>query len=183
MNLTDHFLISMPDVTDPYFAKSLIYIAEHHERGALGLMVNRPLSLTFGAFLQKMDITLEKTEMSDLPVFLGGPVQPERGFVLHRPQGKWQSTLKISNDLGLTASRDILHALSEKGAPADFLVVIGYSGWNAGQLESEIKRNAWLTLPADHGLMFDLPPEKRLGQAMQNLGISEVHFSAQAGHA
>jgi putative transcriptional regulator len=183
VNLTDHFLIAMPAMEDSFFAKTLVYIAEHNEQGALGLIVNRPIDMSVATLLEKIDVPLEAEGFADLPVFFGGPVQTDRGFVLHRPLGAWQSTLAVNPHVGLTSSRDVLQALARDGQPRDVMVTLGYSGWSAGQLEQELVQNAWLTVRADPRILFDLPFEGRLASAMETLGISFTHLAAGVGHA
>ena len=183
INLTDHFLIAMPAMDDPFFSKSLIYIAEHNTQGALGVIVNRPLDMNLAALLEKTDLPTEAANLAKIPVFFGGPVQTDRGFVLHRPLGEWHSTLKVTDEIGLTSSRDVLQAIGASGEPRDVLVTLGYAGWAAGQLEQELLDNAWLTVPADMAIVFDLPPEERLVAAMQKLGVDFANLSEVAGHA
>ena len=183
VNLTDHFLIAMPTLEDPYFANSLVYVCEHNENGALGIIVNRPLDLDLAGLFEKIDIKLENTGLAKLPVYFGGPVQLDRGFVLHRPVGKWQSTLAVNGDVGLTSSRDVLASVGSAGLPSEIIVTLGYAGWSAGQLEEEIAQNSWLTVAAKPSILFDLPPEERLPAAMQKLGISFSQLSDVAGHA
>ena len=184
VNLTDHFLIAMPAMQDPYFANSLVYICEHNDRGALGIIVNRPIDLTISGLFEKIDIPFTQTgELAAAPVYFGGPVQLDRGFVLHRPHGDWQSSLHVNPDVALTSSRDVLTAVASSGEPAELLVVLGYAGWDAGQLENELADNAWLTVPASADILFDLPPDARLPAAMSRLGISFTQLSDVAGHA
>lgn len=183
VNLTDHFLIAMPTLEDPYFANALVYICEHNENGALGIIVNRPIDLDLAGLFEKIEIKLENDHVAKLPVYFGGPVQLDRGFVLHRPVGFWQSTLSVNGDVGLTSSRDVLQAVAGGQHSTDILVSLGYSGWEAGQLEDEIGQNSWLTVPAQASILFDLPPEERLPAAMQKLGISFSQLSDVAGHA
>ena len=183
VNLTDNFLIAMPSLEDPYFANSLVYICEHTENGALGIIVNRPIDLNLAGLFDKIDLKLEHEALAQLPVYFGGPVQLDRGFVLHRPLGQWQSTLSVNAEIGLTSSRDVLAAVGSTGAPSEILVSLGYAGWEAGQLEDELGRNSWLTVPAQASILFDLPPEERLPAAMQKLGISFSQLSDVAGHA
>lgn len=183
VNLTHQFLIAMPAMTDPYFAKALVYVCEHNEQGALGLIVNRPIDLTLAALFEKVDLPLQTTEMANLPVYFGGPVQTDRGFVLHTPRGEWQSSLRVTEEIALTSSKDILSAIGAQGEPSDIIMALGYSGWGAGQLESELGQNAWLTVPADAAILFGLPPEERLAAAMQKLGISFSQLADTAGHA
>ena len=183
VNLTDNFLIAMPTLEDPYFSNALIYICEHNENGALGIIVNRPIDMNLAGLFDKIDIKLAAENLANLPVYFGGPVQLDRGFVLHRPIGKWQSTLAVNSEVGLTSSRDVLNSVGSAGLPAEIIVTLGYSGWDAGQLESELAQNSWLTVPAKAEILFDLPPEERLPAAMQNLGISFTQLSDVAGHA
>jgi len=184
VNLTDHFLIAMPAMSDPYFSGTLVYICEHSENGAMGVIVNRPIDMTLSVLYEKIDLSLEIPELADLPVYFGGPVQLDRGFVLHRPAGNWQSTLPVlGKDVGLTSSRDVLTALGKGGEPRDVIVTLGYAGWGAGQLEDEMGQNAWLSLPAKHDILFSMLPEERLPAAMQDLGISFSQLSEVAGHA
>ena len=183
VNLTDNFLIAMPAMEDPYFSNSLVYVCEHNENGALGIIVNRPIDMNLAGLLEKIDIKLEAESLADLPVYFGGPVQLDRGFVLHRPVGKWQSTLAVNGDVGLTSSRDVLASVGSAGLPSEIIVTLGYAGWSAGQLEEEIAQNSWLTVAAKPSILFDLPPEERLPAAMQKLGISFSQLSDVAGHA
>lgn len=183
VNLTDNFLIAMPTLEDPYFANALVYVCEHNENGALGIIVNRPIDMNLASLFEKIDIKLESHQLADLPVYFGGPVQLDRGFVLHRPVGHWQSTLAVNGEVGLTSSRDVLTSVGQQGDPSEILVTLGYSGWDAGQLEEELAQNSWLTVPAQAGILFDLPPEERLPAAMQQLGVSFTQLSDVAGHA
>lgn len=182
-NLTDHFLIAMPAMADPRFARTLTYIAEHNERGALGIIVNRPLDIDLATLFERVDLPLDLDNLAAHPVYFGGPVQTDRGFVLHRPIGAWHSTLAVTEDVGLTSSRDILQSIGSLGHPADILVSLGYAGWAAGQLEQELIDNAWLTVAADPAILFDLPAEARLAAAMEKLGISFATLIETAGHA
>lgn len=183
INLTNHFLIAMPGMVDPYFAHSLTFICEHNESGALGIVVNKPIDLTLHGLFEQVGLTLDRADLMQLPVYFGGPVQMDRGFVLHRPCGSWQSSLLINSELAFTTSKDILQAISEGGGPDELLVSLGYAGWEAGQLEAEIAANGWLSVEADHSIMFDLPPEERLAAAMERLGIDLLSLSDQVGHA
>lgn len=186
VSLTHHFLIAMPAMADPSFSRSLAYICEHNEQGALGIIVNRPLDMPLATLFDRVNIPLEghaAAELGAMPVYFGGPVQTDRGFVLHRPLGHWQSTLEVHEDIGLSSSRDILEAMGSTGEPADILVTLGYAGWSAGQLEWELGQNAWLTVAADAQILFGLPPEERLAAAMQLLGVDYTNLSEVAGHA
>lgn len=183
VNLTDNFLIAMPTLEDPYFSNSLIYICEHNANGALGIIVNRPIDMNLAGLFEKIDIKLAAENLAKLPVYFGGPVQLDRGFVLHRPIGHWQSTLAVNSEIGLTSSRDVLNSVGSAGLPTEIIVTLGYSGWDAGQLEDELAQNSWLTVPAKAEILFDMPPEERLPAAMQKLGISFTQLSDIAGHA
>ena len=183
VNLTNHFLIAMPNMADPHFAKSLTYICEHNEQGALGVVVNRPTEMTLATLFEQVDIPLQNEALSRLPVYFGGPVQVDRGFVLHSPLGEWQSTLAVSSEIGLTTSKDILQAVARGEGPGKLLVTLGYAGWAPDQLESELAQNAWLTVQAKPDVIFDVPAEERLPAAMQLLGIDFASLSEQAGHA
>jgi putative transcriptional regulator len=183
VDLTHHFLIAMPAMVDPYFSRTLTFICEHNEQGALGLVVNRPIDMTLTALLERLNLDIGTHPLQDTPVYFGGPVQTDRGFVLHTPVGEWSSTLQVRSRIGLTTSRDILEAVSHGNGPDRLLVTLGYSGWAAGQLEHEILQNAWLTVEARESIIFDLPPEERLPAAMELLGVSYATLSDEAGHA
>jgi len=185
VNLTHHFLIAMPAMVDPNFARTLTYVCEHNAEGALGIVVNRPTDMDLGTLFERVDIRLETggRGFAAMPVYFGGPVQTDRGFVLHRPTGSWQSTISVADDIALTSSRDILQAMSESGQPGEVLVTLGYAGWSAGQREWELSQNAWLTVAADPRILFDVPAEERLPAAMQLLGIDFASLSEVAGHA
>jgi putative transcriptional regulator len=183
VNLTHHFLIAMPNMADPNFAHTLTYVCEHNPDGALGLVVNRPIEMTLSALLEQIDVRTGSSAHGSQPVMFGGPVQVDRGFVLHRPLGNWQSTLAISDEMGLTTSKDILEAVGRGEGPRDLLVSLGYAGWSAGQLEQELAANAWLTVAADPNVLFDLPAEERLPAAMRLLGIDLSQLSEDVGHA
>ena len=183
INLTDHFLIAMPAMADPNFSRTLTYIAEHNENGAMGVIVNRPTDMRLATLFERVEIALEHHEFDDLPVYFGGPVQSDRGFVLHRPAGNWHSSLTVNESVGLTSSRDVLQSLASAGEPSEILVALVYASWSAGQLEHELAQNAWLTVPADLSLVFQLPAEERLAAAMQLLGVDFAKLSDIAGHA
>ncbi|MGI8896290.1 MAG: YqgE/AlgH family protein [Casimicrobiaceae bacterium] len=183
LNLTAHFLIAMPAMADPRFANTLTYVCEHNKDGALGIVINRPIDMTLSSLFDQINVPLKNNPLGGAPVHFGGPVQIDRGFVLHRPLGNWQSTLAISDDLGLTTSKDVLEALARGEGPKDVFVSLGYAGWSAGQLEQELAQNAWLTVEANADVLFDVPPEQRLPAAMQLLGIDFAQLSEGAGHA
>ncbi|HVB47159.1 MAG TPA: YqgE/AlgH family protein [Burkholderiales bacterium] len=183
INLTRHFLIAMPNMGDPYFARSLTYLCEHNEQGALGVVVNRPIDMTLQALFGRLSLTLKDHELADAPIYFGGPVQTDRGFVLHTPAGSWQSTLRVGDAIGLTTSKDILEAVGRGEGPRRLLVTLGYAGWSPGQLEHELAQNAWLTVEARDAIIFDLPAEERLAAAMELLGIDFARLADEAGHA
>ncbi|MBV8503562.1 MAG: YqgE/AlgH family protein [Paucibacter sp.] len=187
IDLTNQFLIAMPGMTDDSFAGTVIYLCEHNENGALGLVINKPISLTLGNLFEKVDLALPENELASSPVFYGGPVQTERGFVLHEPLdaegGHYNATLAVPGGLEMTTSRDVLEALAGGAGPRKLLVTLGYSGWAAGQLEEEIGRNGWLTVDATPEIIFDTPIELRYEKALGLLGIDPRMLSMDAGHA
>jgi putative transcriptional regulator len=187
VSLANHFLIAMPAMVDPNFARTLTYICEHNADGAIGIIINRPMEMTLASLFERVNIELEPGEpqqrFAGLPVYFGGPVQTDRGFVLHRPGGNWQSTLNVNAEIALTSSRDVLQMMGSTGEPAQVLVSLGYAGWTAGQLEWELAQNAWLTVEADPSVIFSTPSEERLPAAMQLLGVDFANLSEVAGHA
>ena len=183
INLTNHFLIAMPAMTDPFFAKSLTYVCEHNEQGAMGIVVNRPISLTLSELFAQINMPLKQSELDDMPIHFGGPVQTDRGFVLHDAGGNWQSTLQVNDKVELTTSKDILQAVGEGLGPRHLLVTLGYAGWSEGQLEQELADNAWLSVLASEHILFDLPAEEKLSAAMALLGVDYATLSEEAGHA
>lgn len=187
VSLANHFLIAMPAMADPNFSRTLTYVCEHNADGAIGIIINRPMEMTLASLFERVDIELEEGEprqrFGALPVYYGGPVQTDRGFVLHRPGGSWQSTLNVNSEIALTSSRDVLQMMGSAGEPAQVLVSLGYAGWSAGQLEWELAQNAWLTVEAEPAVIFGLPPEERFAAAMQLLGVDFANLSEVAGHA
>jgi putative transcriptional regulator len=183
IDLTHHFLIAMPNMVDPHFSRSLTYICEHNDQGALGVVVNRPIDLTLQALFERLSLRLRERDLAGLPVYYGGPVQTDRGFVLHAPAGDWQATLRVGESIGLTTSKDILEAVGRGEGPERLLVTLGYAGWSAGQLEHEIGQNAWLTVEARDGIIFETPVEERLPAAMELLGVDFARLQDEAGHA
>lgn len=187
IDLTNQFLIAMPGMVDENFAGSVVYLCEHNERGALGLVINRPTDLRLGQLFEKVELTLQRPGLAEQPVFFGGPVQPERGFVLHERSGDddpgYQSTLRIPGGLAMTTSKDVLEALADGAGPQRVLVTLGYSGWQAGQLEDEIGRNGWLSVGADPIILFDTPAAQRYERALALLGVDPRMLSQEAGHA
>lgn len=182
-NLTNHFLIAMPQLADPNFFQTVTYICEHNEEGAMGIIINRPVDISLGEILEHMDISAEPSEHTKKMVYMGGPVQPERGFVLHKPHATWDSTLPITDHISITTSRDILLAIAKQTGPEQYLIALGYAGWGAGQLEREIVDNAWLSGPADDRILFDLPNEQRWSAAAALLGVDLNLISGRPGHA
>lgn len=183
VNLTHHFLIAMPAMNDPHFSNSLTFICEHNDQGAIGVVVNRPIDMTLHALLQQIEITPASDACKLTPIHYGGPVQIDRGFVLHQPAGEWQSTLKVSDQIGLTTSKDILQAVASGNGPPQILVTLGYAGWAPGQLEHELAQNAWLTVDADPSIFFQTPAEQRYQAGLKLLGIDLAMLSGDAGHA
>ena len=192
INLTNHFLIAMPGIEDGTFARSVVYVCEHSERGALGLIINKPGSISMADLFEKVDLPLARAELGGQPVFQGGPVQTERGFVLHEPitaeglppdESIYASTLTVPGGLEMTTSKDVLEALSNGGGPRRVLITLGYSAWSEGQLESEIAGNSWLTVDADTSLIFDAPIELRYERALALLGLQAWMLSPDVGHA
>lgn len=187
IDLANQFLIAMPGMADDAFAGSVIYMCEHNEKGALGLVINKPIALTLGSLFEKVELSPPQQGLADTPVFYGGPVQTERGFVLHEPldaKGRhYNATLAVPGGLEMTTSRDVLEALSNGAGPKRILVTLGYSGWAAGQLEEEIGRNGWLTVDASPDIIFDTPVELRYERALGLLGVDPRMLSQEAGHA
>ncbi len=182
-SFTDHFLIAMPSLDDPNFQRSVTYICEHNADGALGIVINRPTDVSLGELLEHTDIETSITGVADRTVFMGGPVQQDRGFVLHTPGGEWDSTLAVSPQAAVTTSRDILAAIARADGPERYMVALGYAGWGAGQLEQEMAENAWLCGPASADILFDLPVEQRWQAAAALLGVDLALLSSDTGHA
>ncbi len=187
LQLADHFLIAMPSMLDPIFGGTVVYVCEHHAGGALGMIINRPTDMTMDVLFERLELSLEisphGTSPAVQPVLFGGPVQVERGFVLHAPDDSFTSSLKVSGDVALTTSRDVLEAVAEGRGPQRLIVTLGCAGWSAGQLEDEILRNGWLTVKADPSILFDTPIEARFVAAMHLLGIDPNRLTGDVGHA
>jgi putative transcriptional regulator len=191
LDLTNHFLIAMPSMLDPIFGGSVVYLCEHNKNGALGVVINKPTDMTMDVLFDRISLKLEIVADADefrpstitRPVMFGGPVQIERGFVLHSPSATFSSTLMVTPDIGLTTSKDVLEAVAHGDGPPQVLVSLGCSGWSAGQLEEEIGRNGWLTVAADPAIIFDLPYEERFVAALKLLGIDPVMLTAESGRA
>ena len=202
INWSQHFLIAMPGMEDPGFARSVVYICEHNEHGALGLCINKSLGITMSELFEQIQSPLKRNDLQDQPVCWGGPVQPERGFILH-PQHqqetsddelapddaadatRWHytSSLRTPDGLQMTTSRDIIEALAEGNGPAQLLAALGYSSWGQGQLEDEVRHNSWLTVPANPALIFDTPLDMRYTRAIELLGFDPGNLTHQAGTA
>ncbi len=192
INLTNHFLIAMPSLEDAMFGKSVVYVCEHSPRGALGLVINKPADIKMDVLFGKVDLDLKRQDLSGSPVFQGGPVQTERGFVLHEPifigearseESLYASTMTIPGGLEMTTSKDVLEALASGAGPRRVLVSLGYSAWGEGQLESELGENSWLTVDADPAVIFDTPVDQRYDRALALLGLQAWMISSQVGHA
>lgn len=192
INLTNHFLIAMPGLQDPLFEHSVVYLCEHSQRGAMGLVINKPCDIDLKSLFDKVDLPLNRPDLKNASVFFGGPVQTERGFVLHEAtfadhdqpeQPVYASTLAIPGGLEMTTSRDVLEAISSGSGPRKVLISLGYSAWGEGQLESELGDNSWLTVEADARLIFETPVAQRYAQALKLLGLEAWMLSPDAGHA
>ena len=182
-SLRDHFLLAMPSLAEGIFSHSITYICEHGESGAMGIVINQPLDLSVGEIFDHLQINSLR-DFSEEPVMAGGPVQIDHGFVLHRDSHEdWEASLRVTDEITLTTSRDILRAIAHGTGPREHLIALGYAGWSAGQLEQELAENSWLTLPADSDIIFSTPPDRRLGAAAAQLGIDMNLISADAGHA
>lgn len=181
-SLTNQFLLAMPALADDNFTRSVTLVCEHTENGALGIMINRPTNLTLSEIFIQLDLN-EKNTATTCPVHFGGPVQSERGLVLHEGIGNWEYTLPITDSLGLTTSRDILSAMADGTGPQSYLFALGYAGWAGGQLEHEIQQNSWLIVPASRKILFETPVEERWTRAAQMAGIDITRVSSEVGHA
>jgi len=184
-SLNNQFLIAMPELEDPNFSRTVTLICQHDQNGALGVIINRTVdSLSINDVLSQFSLPKPKSgRIGDQPIYVGGPVHNELGLVLHRGVGDWESTLKVGRQLGLTSSRDVLEAIALSRGPDDCLLVLGYAGWGAGQLDFEIRQNAWLTVPADPKIIFEIEVEQRWAQAATSLGVNITTLSGSAGHA
>jgi putative transcriptional regulator len=182
-SLTNHFLIAMPGLEDPNFSRTVTYVCEHSDEGAMGIIINRPMEIRLAEVLMQLDIETNLPEVADAAVYLGGPVQTDHGFVLHDGDERYDSTLAVTPDIRVTTSRDVLEAIAAGRGPAQRLVALGYAGWSGGQLEQELSTNAWLSGPADREILFSLPAGERWQAAAQLLGVDLNLLSGDAGHA
>jgi len=180
--LTNQFLVAMPSLTDPNFQHSVVYICEHSAESALGIIINRTTDIVLNDIFKQLSITAEAPHVGQQPVFQGGPIQMERGFVIHEPPGNWESTLTLS-DLGVTTSRDVLASMACGQGPQKTFVALGYAGWGAGQLETELAGNSWLSTPAKHSIIFETPVGQRWQAAAQLIGVDLSLLPEDAGHA
>src|SRR5450830_1226202 len=186
LNLANHFLIAMPSMQDPVFGGTVVYICEHNENGVLGVVINKPTDMTMEVLFDRIDLTISDSldpHVVSEPIMFGGPVQDDRGFVLHTPGARYSSSLTVTDQVAFTTSIDVLEAVAAGDGPERMLVSIGYSGWSPGQLEDEIGRNGWLTVAADPRVLFDLPVEERYNAAIKLLGIDPAMLALEAGHA
>lgn len=187
LKLEDHFLIAMPSMLDPIFGGTVVYLCEHNADGALGIIINKSTDMMLDSLLLKLDLRLEiehsPLPLSVKPVMFGGPVQIERGFVLHEPVGQFSSMLRVNDRIALTTSKDVLELVAAGEGPQQLMVSLGCAGWSAGQLEQEIARNGWLTVRADPAIIFEMPVEQRFAAAVKLLGFDPMMLTAQAGHA
>lgn len=183
LNVTDHFLIAMPGLGDPNFNRTVTYMCQHDSEGAIGIVINRPTELKLSELFKQMDVECEQENINEIPVFYGGPVQPECGFVLHEPRGDWEASLRVTDSIALTTSKDVLEAIANGQGPKRMVVALGYAGWGEGQLEREMVENSWLNAPAENRILFDLPTEQRWKSAAERMGIDIGLLSSTAGHA
>lgn len=180
--LNNQFIIAMPNLADPNFFHTVAYLCQHNEEGALGIVINRPMDMKLGEIFKQMDINVTVPASAEVPVFAGGPVQQERGFVVHTTGGDWHATMAVSESLSLTTSRDVLEAIAVGEGPEQYLIALGYAGWGAGQLEKEIMDNAWLNTPCGTQVLFDTPINLRWSAAASQIGIDINQLTAPAGH-
>jgi putative transcriptional regulator len=188
INLTGQFLIAMPAMTDPYFSKSVTYICTHNADGAMGIVVNRITDITIANLFEQIKLEANSPTLLEKTVHYGGPVQTERGFILHTPHLEYNSTVLVNNSIALTTSKDILEAVAQNNGPQKMLIALGYAGWTAGQLENEMAQNAWLSLETSlleeaHALIFDAPNHDKFDLAMGMMGLNLANLSHNAGHA
>ena len=181
--LRDHFLLAMPSLSEGIFSHSVTYICEHGESGAMGIVINQPLDIPIREILEQLEIGDIDPEASEAPIYIGGPVNGERGFVLHESGTQWDSTLSVEDGISVTTSRDILESIAHGDGPDKTLIALGYAGWASGQLEQELADNAWLAVPADKAIIFDLPAEERWDAAAADLGVDLTLLTSDTGHA
>lgn len=187
-SLSNHFLIAMPSLNDPNFEQSVSYICEHNDEGAMGIVINRPIDINFADLCEQLDIEVTDNEIANYPIFDGGPVEMDRGFILHTPLGEWESTIAVTKDIGLTMSQDIIEAIangysSDNNPPKHFIITLGYAGWSEDQIEEEIAGNTWLNVAATDKILFQTPIENRWTAAAASMGINLQTLSSDIGHS
>jgi len=186
MNLTNHLIIAMPGLADPIFEKTVSFICQHTEQGAMGLTINRPIAFSFSELLEQLNIPLSDNSLASTPVYLGGPVGTGHGFILHSNDtgpAVWEQTLTINEHISLTSSKDILQAIAHGEGPSEYLITLGYAGWSKGQIENEMTQNSWLNVPADNDIIFRTPSDQRWESAAMKLGVDIHLISGDIGHA
>lgn len=181
-NLTNHFLIAMPNMEDGNFSQSVTYICEHNDDGALGLTINRPSVISFNEIFSQLQLETPLPTQQQA-IYNGGPVQIDRGFILHSPIANWDSSLQVTDHIAVTTSKDIMHAIANNEGPEKIIIALGYAGWGAGQLEHEMSENTWLSCPATEEILFNTPTDKKWKAAALLLGIDLAFLSNQTGHA
>ena len=182
-SFSNHFLIAMPRLNEPSLSRSVVYVCEHHAEGTVGLIINRPMPFSLGLVFNQLQIEPVDSEKNSLPLLFGGPLQPERGFVIHRPFGHWQSSLMLRDGVTVTTSNDIIRAIASNHGPKDALVALGYAGWGEHQLEKEIMNDLWLVCPYKPELLYDVPFDERWEYAGSTIGVHMNHLSSSSGHA
>lgn len=183
LDLTNQFLIAMPTLEDPNFTRTVTYVCAHNQEGAMGIVINRPLNIELGEVLAQMQLESDDPHVNARQVFQGGPVHRDRGFIIHRPARDWGSTIRVTDEIAISTSREILAAISQGAGPDEVLIALGYAGWGAGQLEREMAQNAWLSGPANLDIIFHAPPEQRWERAAADMGIDVARLSTDVGHA
>ncbi|KKC99860.1 MULTISPECIES: YqgE/AlgH family protein [Photobacterium] len=187
MNLTNHFLVAMPSLQDPHFKRSVVYVCEHNDEGAMGIVINLPIDVSVGSMLEQIkverDLPVAHPASLEKPVMIGGPVASDRGFILHNSKEEYSSSLALTEEIKMTTSTDILPLLGTQNEPSQFLVALGYAGWTAGQLEQELADNSWLTMEADPEVVFETPINERWDKAVAKLGIHSANLSTEIGHS
>ena len=182
-SLANHLLIAMPSLVDPHFSKAVVYVCEHHVQGTFGLIINKPMQFPLGLVFDQLQIEPVHVESNHLPLMFGGPLQRERGFVIHRPMGEWRSSLSLQDDVTITTSNDIIRAIAQDTGPKDVLVTMGYAAWTGEQLDKEIMDNIWLVCPYTPELLYDVPFDERWEYAGLTIGVKMNQLSSSSGHA
>ncbi len=180
--LNNQFIVAMPALVDPIFHHTVTFVCQHTNEGALGIVINRPANMKLGEIFKQMEIKVKSPTAADVPIFAGGPVQQDRGFVVHTACGEWDTTLPVSKDISLTTSRDVIEAIAAGEGPEQYLIALGYAGWGEGQLEKEILSNSWLNAPYAKQILFETPLDQRWNAAASQIGININRLTTQAGH-